>query len=121
MEKIALIGSGNWGSTMAKIVGKKALEENNNIDTAVNMWVFEETIEGRKLTDIINTEHENIKYLPGIPLPPNVRAIPNLLEAIEGATVLIFVVPHQFIEGLCAQMKGHTAPGARAISLIKGV
>lgn len=105
---------------MAKIVGKKA-QEKSNIDTTVNMWVFEEVLEGRKLTEIINTEHENVKYLPGIPLPHNVRAVPDLLEAIKGATILIFVVPHQFIEGLCNQMKGHVDPGAKAVSLIKGV
>ena len=36
------------------------------------MWVYEEMIEGKKLTDIINSEHENVKYLPGIKLPNNV-------------------------------------------------
>lgn len=36
------------------------------------MWVFEENINGRKLTDIINNEHENVKYLPGYKLPENV-------------------------------------------------
>jgi glycerol-3-phosphate dehydrogenase (NAD+) len=29
------------------------------------MWVFEEIVNGRKLTEIINTEHENTKYMPG--------------------------------------------------------
>ena len=33
----------------------------------VNMWVFEEMVNGEKLTDIINTRHENVKYLPGKP------------------------------------------------------
>lgn len=27
------------------------------------MWVHDEVINGRKLTDIINTEHENVKYV----------------------------------------------------------
>lgn len=36
------------------------------------MWVFEEIIEGKKLTEIINETHENVKYLPGHKLPPNV-------------------------------------------------
>lgn len=36
------------------------------------MWVYEENIDGRNLTDIINTEHENVKYLPGYKLPENV-------------------------------------------------
>ena len=28
------------------------------------MWVFEEEVDGEKLTEIINTKHENVKYLP---------------------------------------------------------
>ena len=30
------------------------------------MWVFEEVVNGRKLSDIINETNENVKYLPGI-------------------------------------------------------
>lgn len=36
------------------------------------MWVYEEMINGQRLSDIINEKHENIKYLPGIKLPVNV-------------------------------------------------
>lgn len=43
-----------------------------DIDNDVKMYVFQETINGRKLTDIINELHENVKYLPGIKLPENV-------------------------------------------------
>lgn len=38
----------------------------------VNMYVYEEIIEGRKLTEIINEDHENVKYLPGHKLGSNV-------------------------------------------------
>ena len=40
--------------------------------TEVVMWVYEEVINGQRLSDIINEKHENIKYLPGIKLPVNV-------------------------------------------------
>lgn len=36
------------------------------------MWVFEEIINGRRLSEIINQEHENVKYLPGYKIPKNV-------------------------------------------------
>jgi len=36
------------------------------------MYVFEEMIEGRKLTEIINSQHENVRYLPGCTLPENI-------------------------------------------------
>lgn len=59
------------GSVIAKIIGHnvKALAE---FDENVNMYVYEETVDGKKLTEIINTQHENVKYLPGHKIPDNV-------------------------------------------------
>lgn len=59
------------GSAIAKIVGANAAKD-PKFDNVVNMWVFEEMVDGRKLTEIINTDHENVKYLPGRKLPDNV-------------------------------------------------
>lgn len=56
----------------------------------------------------------------GIKLPENIIACPNLRETVAGAHILVFVMPHQFIKSLCAQMQGHIVPGAKAISLVKG-
>ena len=83
------------------------------------MWVYEEMIEGRKLTEIINEDHENVKYLPGVKLPENVRAVPELLDAARDADLFVFVIPHQFISRIVGQMKGNIKDGAAAISLIK--
>ena len=69
------------------------------------MWVFEEIVNGEKLTEIINTRHENVKYLPGVKIPDNVVAIPDIAEAAEGADILIFVVPHQVRVGLLQNPK----------------
>ncbi|CEG68204.1 Glycerol-3-phosphate dehydrogenase [Rhizopus azygosporus] len=121
LEKVCIIGSGNWGSAIAKIVGTNTAVHSDQFEPTVRQWVFEEQIDGRKLTDIINTEHENVKYLKGIKLPENVVAIPDVVKACEGASLVVFVVPHQFLKGVCEKMKGHLAPNARAISLIKGL
>lgn len=85
------------------------------------MYVYEETIDGRKLTEIINEDHENVKYLPGIKLPDNVIANASASETAKGADLLIFVLPHQFIQGICNELKGKVAPNTRALSMIKGV
>ncbi|KAI2650674.1 Glycerol-3-phosphate dehydrogenase [NAD(+)], cytoplasmic [Labeo rohita] len=119
-KKVCIIGSGNWGSAIAKIVGANAAKY-NTFDNTVNMWVFEEMVNGRKLTEIINTEHENVKYLPGRKLPPNVVAVPDLLEAVKGADILIFVIPHQFVSRVCDTIKGNIKTDAVGMSLIKGV
>ncbi|CAG8514569.1 18629_t:CDS:2 [Acaulospora morrowiae] len=118
-ERVAVIGSGNWGTVVARIVGRN-VKRYADFHPEVKMWVFEELIKGRKLTEIINQQHENVKYLPGFKIPENVVAVPDLLDATRDATSLIFVVPHQFLHDICNQLKGRTHPKAKAISLVKG-
>ena len=62
-EKVTIVGSGNWGSAIAKIIARNVIDR-EEFDNEVRMWVYEEQVDGKNLTDIINTEHENVKYLP---------------------------------------------------------
>jgi len=52
-------------------VGENVLA-NPQFDDTVKMWVFEEIVDGKKLTEIINETHENVKYLKGFTIPKNV-------------------------------------------------
>jgi glycerol-3-phosphate dehydrogenase (NAD+) len=119
-EKVCIIGSGNWGSAIARIVGSNAAAH-EEYENSVSMWVYEEMVDGRKLTEIINTDHENVKYLKGYKLPENVVAVPELADAVKGATILIFVLPHQFLPRLLPTVKANMTADAKAISLIKGI
>ncbi|WFD04697.1 glycerol-3-phosphate dehydrogenase (NAD(+)) [Malassezia vespertilionis] len=85
------------------------------------MYVHEETVNGKRLTDIINQDHENVKYLADVKLPENVVAGSNLEDVAKGATLLIFVLPHQFILNVCKSLRGNIGENAHAISMIKGV
>ncbi|XP_077071124.1 glycerol-3-phosphate dehydrogenase 1-like protein [Siphateles boraxobius] len=118
--KVCIVGSGNWGSAIARIIGSNA-QKLQCFATTVKMWVYEEMVNGKKLSEIINTEHENVKYLPGYKLPENVVAVPQLRDAADGADLLVFVVPHQFIRKLCDEMVGCVSEKARGITLIKGI
>ncbi|KAL1500934.1 hypothetical protein ABEB36_006350 [Hypothenemus hampei] len=118
-KQVCIVGSGNWGSAIAKIVGGNAVRSKNFVDR-VTMYVYEEMVNGKKLTEIINETHENVKYLPGHKLPENVVAVPDVLEAAKDADILIFVVPHQFIRTLCSTLLGKIKSTAIALSLIKG-
>jgi len=119
-KKVCIVGSGNWGSAIARLVGVNTARFPDRFVKDVNMWVFEEEVNGRKLTEIINTDHENVKYLPGRPLPTNIVAVPDISDAALEADILIFVLPHQFIKRACAPLKGKLKEGATGLSLIKG-
>ncbi|PVH13614.1 glycerol-3-phosphate dehydrogenase [NAD(+)] [Candidozyma duobushaemuli] len=111
--KIAVIGSGNWGTTIAKILAENAAARPHLFKHFVDMWVFEEKVDGRNLTEIINTDHENVRYLPG--------ALPDVAKVAEDADLLVFNLPHQFLPKVCKQLKGKVKPTCRAISCLKGL
>ncbi len=124
LDRVVIIGSGNWGSAIAKVIGTNC-ERLPYFETQVNMWVYEEMVEvagnKKKLTEVINTVHENVKYLPGIKLPQNVVAVADLAEACRDATLLIFVLPHQFLPRLLPTIREAAHPSCRGVSLIKGI
>ncbi|TAQ87280.1 hypothetical protein B7494_g4382 [Chlorociboria aeruginascens] len=134
-HKVTVVGSGNWGSTIAKIVAENTKEHSDVFEEEVQMWVYEEDVTipkeskhydpssttPQKLTDVINAHHENVKYLPNIALPPNIVANPSLEASVKDSSILIFNLPHQFIGRISTQLKGHILPYARGISCIKGV
>ncbi|EGG12435.1 uncharacterized protein MELLADRAFT_101681 [Melampsora larici-populina 98AG31] len=123
LHRVAIIGSGNWGSAIAKIAAENTARHSDLFQQEVPMWVYEEQVNGENLTTIINEKHENVKYLPGVQLPVNLKAVPALIDAARDATMLVFCLPHQFIPNICRQLREAkvTGAGAFAISLTKGV
>ncbi|EWC88193.1 glycerol-3-phosphate dehydrogenase (NAD(+)) [Plasmodium falciparum NF54] len=95
----------------------------SNVPLKVKMYVKEEIVEEEKLSDIINKKKENIKYMKGMKIPENILAISNLKEVIDDADLLIFVLPHQYLDNVLDEIvqNNNLKKNARAISLIKGI
>lgn len=77
---VGVIGSGSWGTTIAKILG-----ENEN---QVLLWARRE-----ELCAQINEQHVNEDYLPGATLPPGVMATTDLQRICESCKLIVMVVP----------------------------
>lgn len=74
--KITVLGAGAWGTALARIL---ALRKHN-----VALWdYFPET------ADTINRTHVNARYLPGIPLPENLRGEADATKAVAGAELVV--------------------------------
>merc|ERR1719238_1403202 len=119
-EKIAMVGSGNFGSALVRILGRNA-EKHDVFDSEVKMYVHEEMIDGKPLTEIINETNENVKYLKGAKFTTNVVACPKIEEAVDGATMVCFCLPHQFLKPMMPAIKAAAAPGVKCLSAIKGI
>ncbi|KAL1595713.1 glycerol-3-phosphate dehydrogenase [Paraconiothyrium brasiliense] len=137
-HKVTVVGSGNWGTTMSKLVAENVKAYPTLFEEQVDVWVYEEEVtlpkesrhydpsselasKPQKLSELFNKLHENVKYLPGITLPSNVVANPDLVDSCKDSTILVFVLPHQFIPRVCDQLAGKIVPYARAICCTKGV
>ncbi|KAI3425907.1 hypothetical protein D9Q98_007879 [Chlorella vulgaris] len=122
-HRVAMIGSGAWACAAVKLIAENmaAAEAADKFVSEVRMYVHEEEVGGRKLTDLINESHVNEKYMPGCFLGANVVACSDLLEAAKDASVLVFCAPHQFIHRMVKTLAGHVSKDAIAISLTKGM
>lgn len=119
-----MVGGGSFGSAIANRlalnVGPTG-DSKEQYESEVQMWLYDEIIEGRKLSEIINESHENIKYLPGIKLPNNLHVTIDMAKTVQHADVIFIVIPHQHIHATLKSMMGHVKPDTIIVSMIKGL
>jgi len=51
------------GSAVAKITAENLTQYGSLFHPILNLWVYEEIVNGEKLSSVINTKRENIKYV----------------------------------------------------------
>jgi glycerol-3-phosphate dehydrogenase (NAD(P)+) len=86
--RIAVLGAGSWGTALATLMARNGHQ--------VVLWGRDE-----KVAAAIDAQHENPRYLPGIELPESLRATTDLATAMQGAELVLVVVPsHAFTETL---------------------
>lgn len=107
MGYIAVIGAGNWGTTIAWHVAKK--------DYDVCLWVYEP-----ELAEIIKNTRRNQWYLPELYIPDHVRITTDLQDAVNKARFIINAVPTQFIRNVFSRSLQFSAD-AVMINLSKGI
>lgn len=113
--KIAVIGSGNWGSVVARNLARN-VQLIPAAERKVKMWVHDESLVRK-----INIDHMNEKYLPGVSLTENVVATSNMEECSNDADVLVFVMPHEYLPDVVKDLKGKIKPSAIGVSLAKSI
>ena len=106
-KKIAVIGAGSWGTTLASIIGWNGFK--------VNLWS-----RGKELADEINQKNVNTQYLPAIRLPDSITASSSLKEAVEGADIIIIVVPSEFIKSVSKTLSDFVRKDAIFVNAAKG-
>jgi glycerol-3-phosphate dehydrogenase (NAD(P)+) len=107
-NRIGVIGAGSWGTTLANLLAKRGHE--------VTLWAYEP-----ELVAEMRSIRENRPFLSGIALSPALRFTNMLQEAVEGMSLLLFVVPSQVVRGVIASALPYFAADVPIVSASKGV
>ncbi|MDL1969444.1 MAG: NAD(P)-dependent glycerol-3-phosphate dehydrogenase [Candidatus Desulfofervidaceae bacterium] len=108
MKSIAVLGAGSWGTALALLLAEKGLR--------VNLWVH-----GQETYQTLISQKENIHYLPGIKLPPNIFPTLSLDEALHGQKDILIVVPSHVYRNVLTAAIPYLSPDCRIISATKGI
>lgn len=107
-KKVSVIGDGGWGTTLAIMLANKKLD--------VVLWgAFED------YSSQISKTRENVRFLPGVVIPSEVRITSNIEDALQDSGMIILAVPSQFIRSVLEKIKGHDLKNKIVVSVIKGI
>ena len=109
MSQIAIIGGGAWGTGLAIVLGRKGSHR-------VCVWAHEVDV-----CESINRHHVNERFLPGRSLPDSVSASNDLGVVLEGAQIIVSVMPSQHCRALFARMRPLIRQRTLIISATKGL
>lgn len=108
MATVTILGAGSWGTALAVHLARLGRD--------VRLWA-----RNAELAAALESTRENPVYLPGVALPPPLRATSDLREAVAGATMVVFVSPSSTIRGLAEAVHSHLDPNAVLVTAAKGV
>ena len=108
MSRIAVVGTGAWGTALAALYARSGEE-----------IAFLGRDAGSAAA--INQRHENPRYLPGIGLPPSIRATLDPAEALAGADLVLLVIPAQSLAAVAKTLRPHLGADATLVLCAKGI
>jgi glycerol-3-phosphate dehydrogenase (NAD(P)+) len=103
-----VLGAGSWGTAFAKVLV--------DAGTDTTLWARRADV-----AEHINSAHENAAYLPGVALPPGLRATHDHEAALDGADIVAIAIPSQTLRDNLAAWVPALPEDATLVSLMKGV
>jgi glycerol-3-phosphate dehydrogenase (NAD(P)+) len=108
MAKVACIGAGSWGTTVASLIAQNGHD--------VRLWCRRS-----ELAEEITEHRVNSSYLPGIRLPDGIRAMSDIKEAMAGAEVCVMGVPSHGWREVLTEIRSGLNDVEAVVSLTKGL
>ncbi len=110
MKRIAIIGGGSWGTALAIVLARNLARHQ------MALWTHD-----AGLCEQMRTRRMNEVYLPGLELPREIEITHELGRALEGAAIVLGVMPSAHARELYTQMLPHLEPRMIFVSATKGL
>jgi len=107
VTRVAVLGAGSWGTTVAALLAARA---------PTTLWARSEAVVAE-----IGRQHTNSAYLGDRPLPLALHATSSLAEALQGASLIVVAVPSHGVRDVLVDAAGLAGPGVPVLSLTKGL
>jgi glycerol-3-phosphate dehydrogenase (NAD(P)+) len=108
IKRIAVIGAGSWGTTVAHLLATKGLD--------VTIWARE-----AEVADSIRSTGLNQRYLKDVALHPALRAVSLLEQGVENADLVVFAIPAQSLRAVVREAHAAIADDVVVVNLAKGI
>jgi glycerol-3-phosphate dehydrogenase (NAD(P)+) len=109
MSQIAIIGAGAWGTGLAIALGRKGTHQ-------IRLWAHE-----KEVRDSIAEGRVNELFLPGHSIPGCVSPTGDLREALQGARIVVSVMPSPHCRRVFQEMRPFLKPDMLFVSATKGL
>jgi glycerol-3-phosphate dehydrogenase (NAD(P)+) len=108
LTRLAIVGGGSWGTALAMVLAPRFPE--------VRLWVYERDLAARMQTTRVNDV-----YLPDFTVPGNVEVSGELDIVLNGAGIVLSVVPSHLVRAMYERMAPLLRPSTVFVSATKGL
>lgn len=108
MKKIAVLGSGSWGTSLSILL--------HNNGHKVYLWSFKS-----EEAKSIREKRENVEFLPEIKIPDNIVVTDSEQEAVQDADIIVFATPSKFVRSISEKFSHYINENQIIVNVAKGL
>lgn len=107
--RFAVLGAGAWGTAVSLVLAQDP-------EHRVALW----SARPENARELL-ARRENVRLLPGVPIPPAVHLTADIADAVAGAELVAVAVPTVYLRATLRRIAPALNPAVPLVSLVKGI